>query len=92
MKTSNKLLVQNADSKLFLGYSAYQPNPISFQIENVTNLYIEPIVNGNDNVADFGKWSEKDFKKDQSGYDVGDVESIVYSNQEKFESDDDVIY
>ena len=92
MKTSNKLVVQNADSKLFLGYSAYQPNLINFQKENVINLYVEPIINGTDNAADFGKWSEKDFKKDQSGYDLDNVESTVYSNQEEFESDDDVIY
>ena len=90
MKTSNKLVVQNADSKLFLGYSAYHPNLPNFVKENVTNFYAEPIINVN--AAEFGKWSEKDFKKDQSGYDLDNVESTVYSNQEEFESDDDVIY
>lgn len=92
MKTSNKLLVQNADSKLFLGYSAYDPNFTNFQKENVANFYTEPIVNGIDNAANFGKWSEKDFKKDQSGYDLDNLGSADYSNQEEFENDDDVIY
>ena len=86
MKTSEQLLVQNANRKLFLGYSAYQPDEVNVNNEIGTNFNASSASN---TAADFGTWSEKDFKKEQSGYDLEYDGLPSDSNVAQSENDDD---
>jgi hypothetical protein len=89
MKTSKQLVVQNANRKLFLGYLANQSN--DNHVSNKIGIDLNAS-DPNDTAAEFGKWSEKDFKKEQSGYDLEDEGLPSDNNVAQSENDDDVIY
>lgn len=89
MITSNKLPEKSPSDKFFPSYSSYPASDDIYQKEDRTDVNPENISELKNNFSNFGKWNDKDFKEDLSGYDLDVPGSELDDVQEEIGSEDE---
>lgn len=89
MKTSSKLPEKDQNDKIFPDQSSYPASEDIYNQETEADLDPEQISKHKNTVSNYGKWNEKDFKEDQSGYDLDVPGSELDDAQEEIGSEDE---